>query len=297
MSLRSLARPAAGLLRSAARQAGARTFATAPVLLNKAALNPAESAFAARSGLAFSKPETLVQALTNKTFEHGTQPTNERLEFLGHQVLGLYVTEYVHSKYPHIPPTTLRDAVTAYTSTASLAALGMSIGVQDVMRWKPFDTKKSGESAMVAKVTKALIGALYHDKGAVAARKFVHASLLSKELDMAALVKLDEPKRMLAALLKRQGRERPVARMLHETGRHSAAPVFVVGVFSGLKKIGEGAGSSIKMAEHRAAKDALLKHFLHEIPKPLLPSETEGLPHEEQLTFVGAKLGDTPPIV
>ncbi|ORZ33573.1 ribonuclease III domain-containing protein [Catenaria anguillulae PL171] len=262
-----------------------------------AKLSAAQNAFVARSGLAFSSPDTLLQALTHKTFEHGKVPTNERLEFLGQQALGLYVTEFVHSKYPNIPADTLRDAVTAYTSNASLSLLGKSLGVQDVMRWKAIDAKKSNESYVVAKVTKALIGAIYHDKGAVAARKFIHASLLSKDLDMAALLDLKEPKRLLSALLKRQGKERPVSRMLHETGRHSAAPVFVVGVFSGTRKLGEGAGSSIKMAEHRAAKDVLMKHFLAEVSKPLLPSETEGLPEEEALSFSGSKLGDSAPIV
>lgn len=61
--------------------------------------------------------------------------------------------------------------------------------------------------------------------------------------------------------------------------------------------IGEGFGSSIVMAEHRAAKDALIKYFLQEIGEPLLPSEAESLPEESQLTFIGPPLGDTPPIV
>ena len=104
---------------------------------------------------------------------------------------------------------------------------------------------------MTAKITKALIGALYHDKGSVAARNFIHRVVLSREVDVASLVKLSEPKRMLSALLKRQGRDRPVSRILHETGRHSSAPVFVVGVFSGTQRLGQGAGSSLKMAEHR----------------------------------------------
>ncbi|KAI9218117.1 ribonuclease III domain-containing protein [Blastocladiella britannica] len=270
-----------------------RGLATAPAPASSAAVN----AFVARTGFRLSSPDTLQQALTHRTFDHGRQPSNDRLEFLGQQALGLYVTEYVHAKYPNIPADALRDAVNAYTSPASLSILGRSLGVQDVMRWTAHDAAKSGESHMVAKVMKALIGALYHDKGAMAARKFIHASLLSKDLDMEAVLAIKEPKRLLAALLKRQQRERPVSRMLHETGRHSAAPVFVVGVFSGTRKIGEAAGSSIKMAEHRAAKDALMKHFLTEVGKPLLPSETEGMAEEDALTFVGTKVADTLPVL
>ena len=40
-------------------------------------------------------------------------------------------------------------------------------------------------------------------------------------------------------------------RLLKETGRFSNSPVFVVGIFSGADKLGEGFGSSLKMAEFR----------------------------------------------
>jgi large subunit ribosomal protein L44 len=42
-----------------------------------------------------------------------------------------------------------------------------------------------------------------------------------------------------------------VIRLLSETGRFSNSPVFVVGVFSGSDKLGEGFGASLKMAEYR----------------------------------------------
>jgi large subunit ribosomal protein L44 len=41
------------------------------------------------------------------------------------------------------------------------------------------------------------------------------------------------------------------ARLLKETGRLSNSPVFVVGIYSGADKLGEGFGSSLKMAEYR----------------------------------------------
>jgi large subunit ribosomal protein L44 len=39
--------------------------------------------------------------------------------------------------------------------------------------------------------------------------------------------------------------------LIKETGRHSASPVFIVGMYSGFEKIGEGYGSSLQMAETR----------------------------------------------
>lgn len=40
-------------------------------------------------------------------------------------------------------------------------------------------------------------------------------------------------------------------RLLKETGRLSNSPIFVVGIFSGADKLGEGFGSSLRMAEYR----------------------------------------------
>jgi len=63
---------------------------------------------------------------------------------------------------------------------------------------------------------------------------------------------------------------------LKETGRFSNSPIFVVGVYSGADKLGEGFGSSLKMAEYRAAEDALHRLYLTRTPSDLLklPSST-----------------------
>jgi large subunit ribosomal protein L44 len=67
-----------------------------------------------------------------------------------------------------------------------------------------------------------------------------------------------------------------VPRLLKETGRYSNSPIFVVGIFSGADKLGEGFGSSLKMAEYRAAEDSLHRLFLTRTPENLiqLPSST-----------------------
>ena len=56
----------------------------------------------------------------------------------------------------------------------------------------------------------------------------------------------------------------------------SINPVFVVGAFCGTIKLGEGTGSSIRMAEYRAAEDALRRLYLSELPDGsfVLPSTT-----------------------
>ncbi len=72
-------------------------------------------------------------------------------------------------------------------------------------------------------------------------------------------------------------------RLLQETGRLSANPLYVVGIYSGTEKIGEGYGDSKKMAEYRASRDALMKHYTLESQSIKFPNFDTSTP--EEITF------------
>lgn len=75
------------------------------------------------------------------------------------------------------------------------------------------------------------------------------------------------PKVLLNDLVtKKLKMERPVPRMIAESGRVSNNSIFMVGYYSGISKLGEGVGKSIKIAETNAAIDALRKYYLKEPP-------------------------------
>jgi hypothetical protein len=113
-------------------------------------------------------------------------------------------------------------------------------------------------------------------QGLPATRAFVETHLLSRLVPLLSLLKFNDPKRTLSQLCSKMGKERPQSRMLAETGRLSINPIFVVGVYSGTEKLGEGTGSAIRMAEFRAAEDALRRFYLSERPikEISLPSST-----------------------
>lgn len=84
----------------------------------------------------------------------------------------------------------------------------------------------------------------------------------------------EQPARELARLCSREGFEAPVARMVAETGRRSRNAVFVVGVYSGAEKMGEGHGGSLDEARIRAAVNALKGWYLYSPLEKDLPSKT-----------------------
>ena len=124
---------------------------------------------------------------------------------------------------------------------------------------------------------RAVLGAVQAHAGARAAKTFFHAHALSRQLSLSSLFEFRQPTRDLSRLCAREGFEGPVARLLSETGRHSRAPVFVVAVYSGRDKLGEGAGASLDEARTRAAVAALKGWYLYSPLDVRLPSEVEDL--------------------
>ncbi|KLP04899.1 Uncharacterized protein LW94_9754 [Fusarium fujikuroi] len=109
----------------------------------------------------------------------------------------------------------------------------------------------------------AVIGAVYTHSGQDAARDFVKAHVLSRQVDVSTMFEFSLPTRELSMLCAREGFEAPIARLESETGRHSRTPVFIVGIYSGSEKLGEGGGPSLDVARWKASMNALKAWYLY----------------------------------
>jgi dsRNA-specific ribonuclease len=124
-------------------------------------------------------------------------------------------------------------------------------------------------------LVQAVVGAIYLHGGRAAAKRFFEEHILSRHLDLSKLFAFTQPTRDLAKLCARESFQAPVAKVITETGRHSRAPVFVVGIFSGKDKLGEGSGASLIEARTRAAVAALKGWYLYSPLDVQMPSSTE----------------------
>lgn len=124
---------------------------------------------------------------------------------------------------------------------------------------------------------RALVGSLHLHLGAPFVKRFFRGHMTSRHLDLSTLFDFRTPTRDLSKLCAREGFEAPIARLISETGRLSRHPVFVVGVYSGKDKLGEGAGSSLDEARSRAAAAALKAWYLYRPVDVTVPSSTEGV--------------------
>ncbi|GAA5949202.1 hypothetical protein JCM3765_003329 [Sporobolomyces pararoseus] len=149
-----------------------------------------------------------------------------------------------------------------------------------LVRWnrKPVEPTKDAvlfEDAL-ASVSRALIGAVHQLHGFAAAKSFVHSHFLSRLLPSSStnlpsqtasasilpLLKFQNPTRILSLQLQTASLPPLTHKILKESGRLSAHPTFIIGAFSGNVKLGEGFGSSLRMAEWRASEDALRRSYL-----------------------------------
>jgi dsRNA-specific ribonuclease len=130
---------------------------------------------------------------------------------------------------------------------------------------KPYGTPETRQiaEAAYANAVRAVVGAVYAHCGREAVKGFVRAHVLSRQLDLESLFAFKMPTRELYKLCAREEFEKPVARLLSETGRRSRTPVFVVGIYSGAEKLGEGAGPNLDAARWKAAMNALKAWYLY----------------------------------
>ncbi|KAJ7066748.1 ribonuclease III domain-containing protein [Mycena amicta] len=254
------------------------------------------SAFAHRIGLGgvLTDPDVILQACTHPSAQHLARrlepnaaplATNAHLSTLGNALMGLFATEYVHAAYPHLPTRVMKAAVTAHVGPLTCSNVAQEMGAVPLLRWHREPPQQAGtyqpplqRSDALASIPRSLVALVYQHRSLPSARQFVHSYFLSREVEIRSMIKFVDPKKALKEMVAKFHREPPKSRLLKETGRFSNSPVFVVGIYSGEDKLGEGFGASLKMAEYRAAEDALLSVYLTRTPPELMQLPTSTFP-------------------
>ncbi|KAJ4425181.1 54S ribosomal protein L3 mitochondrial [Gnomoniopsis sp. IMI 355080] len=162
-------------------------------------------------------------------------------------------------------PHNVKEGVNIYELSEQQAKKEAKMGLSTEMQLSlgDPDEKVAKSHNIHAQFVRAVVGAIYTHSGREAARSFIKAHILSRQLELERLFTFKLPTRELARLCAREDFEPPVARLLSETGRLSRTPVFVVGIFSGNDKLGEGAASSLDDARKKASMNALKAWYLY----------------------------------
>tara|TARA_R110000868_G_scaffold29889_6_gene111019 strand:+ start:32418 stop:33104 length:687 start_codon:yes stop_codon:yes gene_type:complete len=124
----------------------------------------------------FSDSSLLELALTHSSLKQSkTDPSYERLEFLGDRVLGLIIAELLLEQFPKSAEGKLAPRLAALVSGATLADVARSVGLGGFIRMTDGEASAgtNARKSVLADCCEAVIGALYIDGGLDAAGGFI----------------------------------------------------------------------------------------------------------------------------
>ena len=206
------------------------------------------------------EPALLELALTHSSYayEHGNQPSNERLEFLGDSVLGFVVSAHITEKFTDLSEGELSRVKNAVVSAKALAPLASALGVGENLLLGKGEENTGGRTKanLLADAFEAILGAIYVSAGIDAATEFVRRNVFPLLADPQALLEISEPKTKLQELTAKLGLDAPQYLVTHEGPDHNRT--FTATLLIG-KQAFLGVGRTKKDAETEAAKAAIAK--------------------------------------
>jgi ribonuclease III len=218
-------------------------------------------AFQLRLGHRFARASLLDEALTHPSFlqDEPAAATNQRLEFLGDAVIQLVLTDALFHRYPDEREGRLSRRRSALTSGPFLASLARDLGLPVHLRVGAGEESTGGRErpAALEDALEAIAGAIYCDAGLEAARGVILGWYGDLDARLAALERGDNPKGRLQELIQpRHGNDALRYEVVVTEGEDHARSFEVV-VRLHDQVLGRGRGTSKKLAEEAAAREAL----------------------------------------
>ena len=205
----------------------------------------------------FRDPELRQRALSHRSV--GAR-NNERLEFLGDSLVNLFVAELLYEIYPKADEGELTRFRSRLVSEPSLAAIARELQIGDQLLLGPGELKSGGHrrDSILADAFEALIAAIYLDGGWQVCRDCTRGIFEPLCATLGDASEKD-PKTRLQELLQARGESLPTYELVRSSGADHAKVFDVECVVASLDVHGEGSGSSRRVAEQAAAKDAIGK--------------------------------------
>lgn len=206
----------------------------------------------------FKNKNILFEAMVHKSFanEKGLYISNERLEFLGDAVLGFVVGEYLMKKMLEDNEGELAKKRAMLVSEEALSKVAEDQGFDRyLLLGKGAKREKAGRKSNLADFTEALIGAIYLDRGMRAAKKFIVEKLILPYIS--TLESSGDYKSELQEYTIAVYKQFPKYRVVEVRGPVHER-IYTVEVLVNRKIYGVGQGRSKKLAEKKAAKNALM---------------------------------------
>ena len=201
-------------------------------------------------------------AFTHRSYlnEHHeyTNPSNERLEFLGDAVLQLLSSEFLYKTYTEAPEGDLTNYRSSVVCTSSLAREAKRMGYGSLLLLSNGEEATGGRDReyILANTFEAVLGALYLDRGLEKCRQFLEKELFFKISDIVTGNVYRDAKSQFQEMAQDKFGVTPVYQVIDSWGPDHEK-TFKMGVFIGKENWGTGEGKSKQRAEQVAAENGL----------------------------------------
>ncbi len=197
----------------------------------------------------FKNKKLLIQSLTHKSYDKINN--NEKIEFLGDRVLGLIIAKKLLEIYPDEKEGILDKKFASLVNKKTCLQVAKTIDLEKyILTFNPKNKKIKVEDKVIADCCEALIGAIYLDKGFIAAENFI-LNIWKENIKNSIITQIDAKTKLQEYSLKKF-KKLPIYKLISNTGpRHK--PIFKVGVKLPNSKLYVGHGSSKKDAQQNAA--------------------------------------------
>ena len=219
--------------------------------------------FADGLGVRFKNPALLNQALTHSSYtklEDETALNNEKLEFLGDAVIELTTSSYLYKHFPNMSEGELTKARASLVCQESLSRIAEELGFGRMLIVGYSENNRVGRSrpSTLEDAFEAFVGALYLDRGWLAAKKFVEEKFKAGFAQVEQGHLIADCKSHLQELIQAEPGHKIEYIELKDYGPDHDK-TFECAVKIDGKISGKGVGKSKKAAEQEAARMALRK--------------------------------------
>jgi ribonuclease-3 len=185
---------------------------------------------------------------------------NERLEFLGDALVGLFAAELLYIRFPHADEGDLTRWRARMVNEGALAQIARELDLGNQLHLGPGELKTGGfrRDSILADAFEALVGACYLDGGFDACRRAVRA-IFEPRVDEAVQTQDKDPKTQLQELLQGRGLPLPVYTLTGSSGADHAKIFDAACAIAAFDLHCTGRGSSRRAAEQDAAAAALAR--------------------------------------
>jgi len=185
---------------------------------------------------------------------------NERLEFLGDALVGLFVAELLYARFQEADEGDLTRWRARMVNEGALAQIARELDLGDQLHLGPGELKSGGfrRDSILADAFEALVGACYLDGGFDACRHAVRV-IFEPRMGEATRAQEKDPKTQLQELLQGRGLPLPVYELAGSSGADHAKVFDVTCVIAALDMRCAGRGSSRRAAEQNAAAAVLAR--------------------------------------